>query len=72
VRVRRCSVDLFVGVRDLESIIVLQDREQRHPIQARAGEFAEFIRRQIAGLDSKRFLATEPEPFDFNEPTRGG
>jgi len=61
--IRRGGVNFFVGVRDFESMLVLENRKQRHSAQRRTLEAAELGGMPIAGFDGKRFVSAEPQSF---------
>ena len=60
------GIHLFVGVADLDSIVVLEYGEQRDSVQPGLFETRELASRKVAGLDGARFISAEPQAFELN------
>jgi len=63
VRIGGGGVDFFIGMRDVELVVVFQDGKQRGSVQPGANQATELISRQVARFDCERFASAEPEPL---------
>src|ERR1700722_20157462 len=61
------GIDLFVGMADLDFIVVLQYGEQRNSVKPGFFETGELISREVTGLDGARFVSAEPQAFELNQ-----
>src|SRR5258708_7249075 len=64
-----CGIDLFVRVRNFQSVIVFQGGKKGDPVQRRLRQADEVLGGEVAGLDRKRFTYAQTESFDLNERT---
>ena len=59
------GVNLFISVGDLQTVIVLENGEEGHAVQARAGDILELVCREVASFNGKCFLAAHTQSLDF-------
>jgi len=64
------GVYFLVGVRDLDSVVMLENSEQRCSVERRVNQTGEFRVRQVASLDRKWFVDSLANALDFDQAVR--
>ena len=71
-RIRGRCVHLFIRVRQLDAMIMLQCGKKRILSERRRNKIREFGSRKVNCFQRKRIISGKPKPIDFHQVTGCG